>query len=157
MCWKTKTRCNNYTNALRYFIHQDISDFQVKLSSRTRTMPCIIDKWKMCTSGEQMKFVHCFIINVGMLSQPEVWKTRKSGSGSGTGTGQINECFKLGSVIRINTPPPVSTFLARWMMMIHGALLRKGTSTKSIVVIIFSVKLSLGSCSYYIKHVCFCL
>ena len=48
----------------------DISDFQVKLSSKTRTMPCIIDKWKMCTSGEQMKFVDCFIINVGMLWQP---------------------------------------------------------------------------------------
>ena len=62
---------------------------------------------------------------------------------SRTGTGQINECFKLGSVIRINTSPPFSTFLARWMM-IGGALLRKGTSTKNIVVIIFSVKLSLG-------------
>ena len=51
-------------------IKLDISDFQVKLSSKTRTMPCIIDKWKLCTSGEQMKLVDLFIINVGMLSQP---------------------------------------------------------------------------------------
>ena len=54
------------------------------------------------------------------------------GTGTGTGTGQINECFKLGSVIRINTPPPFSTFIARWMM-ICGALLRKGTSAKNKV------------------------
>ena len=42
-----------------------------------------------------------------------VWKTRKSGSG--TGTGEINEWFKLGSMIDINTLPPLSAFLARWM------------------------------------------
>ena len=36
----------------------------------------------------------------------------------GTGTGEINECFKLGSMININTPPPFSTFLARWMMVL---------------------------------------
>ena len=33
---------------------------------------------------------------------------------SGTGTGEINEWFKLGSMIDINTPP-FSAFLARWM------------------------------------------
>ena len=38
-----------------------------------------------------------------------------SGTGTGTGTGEINEWFKLGSMIDINTPPPFSTFLARWM------------------------------------------
>ena len=43
-----------------------------------------------------------------------VWKTRKSG----IRTGEINECFKLGSMININTPPPFSTFLARWMMVL---------------------------------------
>ena len=61
----------------------------------------------------------------------------ESGTGSGTtsGTGHINECFKLESVIDINTPPPFSAFLARWMI-IRGALLRKGTSTKNIIVII---------------------
>ena len=49
-----------------------------------------------------------------------VWKIRKSGSGTGTGTGtgEINECFKLRSMININTPPPFSTFLARWMMVL---------------------------------------
>ena len=49
---------------------------------------------------------------------PGVWKSRKSGSGTGTGTGEINECFKLGSMININTPPPFSTFFARWMMVL---------------------------------------
>ena len=73
-----------------------------------------------------------------------VWKTRKSGSGTGTGTGngtgigEINECFKLGSMIHIKTPPPFSAFLARWMT-IRGTLLRKGTCTQNIVVtILFS-------------------
>ena len=32
-----------------------------------------------------------------------------------SGTGEINEWFKLGSMIDINTPPPLSAFLARWM------------------------------------------
>ena len=36
-------------------------------------------------------------------------------SGTGTGTGEINEWFKLGSMIDINTPPLLSAFLARWM------------------------------------------
>ena len=40
-----------------------------------------------------------------------------TGTGTGTGTGEINECFKLGSMININTSPPFSTFLARWMMI----------------------------------------
>ena len=39
----------------------------------------------------------------------------ESGTGTGTGTGEINEWFKLGSMIDINTPPPLSAFLARWM------------------------------------------
>ena len=33
------------------------------------------------------------------------------------GTGQINECFKLGSMTDINTPSTFSAFLARWMMV----------------------------------------
>ena len=67
-----------------------------------------------------------------------VWKTRKSGSGGGNenGNGQMRECFKLGSMIGINSPPPFSVFVARWMM-IRGALSRKGTSTNEY-------KLSLG-------------
>ena len=60
-----------------------------------------------------------------------------SGTGTGTGIGEINECFKLGSMIDINTPPPFSAFLARWMV-IRGALLRKGTNSKNIAVIILS-------------------
>lgn len=33
-------------------------------------MPCIIDKLAMCTSSEEeMKFIDCFIIDIGMLSQ----------------------------------------------------------------------------------------
>ena len=40
-------------------------------------------------------------------------ETRKSGTG--TGNGEINEWFKLGSMIDINTPPPLAAFLARWM------------------------------------------
>ena len=42
----------------------------------------------------------------------------ESGIGTGTGDGEINECFKLGSMININTPPLLSTFLARWMMVL---------------------------------------
>ena len=42
--------------------------------------------------------------------------------------GEINECFKLGSMIHIKTPPPFSAFLARWMT-IRGTLSRKGTCT----------------------------
>ena len=34
------------------------------------TMPRIIDKLTMCTSGEEMKFIDCFIIDIEMLSQP---------------------------------------------------------------------------------------
>ena len=49
-------------------------------------------------------------------------------SGTGTGIGEINECFKLGSMIHIKTPPPFSVFLARWMT-IRGTLSRKGTCT----------------------------
>ena len=54
-----------------------------------------------------------------------------------------NEWFKLGSMIDINTPPPFSAFLARWMM-INGALLRKGTSIKNIVVIILFSYIEFG-------------
>ena len=43
---------------------------------------------------------------------------REPESGIGTGTMEINECFKLGSMININTPPLLSTFLARWMMVL---------------------------------------
>ena len=71
----------------------------------------------------------------GRMENMEI-RNPESGTGTGTGMGQINECFKLGSVIRINTPPPFSTFIARWMI-IRGALLKKGTTTKNIVVIIF--------------------
>ena len=42
---------------------------------------------------------------------------RNPESGTGTGTGQITECFKLGSITDINTPPTFSAFLARWMMV----------------------------------------
>ena len=50
------------------------------------------------------------------------WAYGKSGnpdpeSETGTGIRQINECFKLGSMTDINTPPPFSPFLARWMMI----------------------------------------
>ena len=71
----------------------------------------------------------------------------ESGTGTGTGTGtrigEINECFKLGSMSDIKTPPPFSAFLARWMMT-RGALLSKGTSTKNIVVIILFSQIELG-------------
>ena len=50
------------------------------------------------------------------------------------GTRQINEWFKLRNIIDINTPPPFSAFLVKWMI-IYGALLRKGTSTQGIVLI----------------------
>ena len=43
---------------------------------------------------------------------------RNPESGTGTRTGEINECFKLGSMININTTFPFSTFLARWMMVL---------------------------------------
>ena len=46
-------------------------------------------------------------------------------------------------MIDINTPPPFSAFLARWIM-IHGALLRKGTSIKNIVVIILFSYIEFG-------------
>ena len=46
---------------------------------------------------------------------PEPEPESGTGTGTGTGTGEINEWFKLGSMIDINTPPPFSTFLARWM------------------------------------------
>lgn len=39
-----------------------------------------------------------------------VWKTRKSTTG--TRTPKIYECFKYGSLININPPPPLSAFLA---------------------------------------------
>ena len=39
----------------------------------------------------------------------------ESGSGTGTRIGEINECFKLGSMSDIKTPPPFSAILARWM------------------------------------------
>ena len=37
-----------------------------------------------------------------------------------SGTRQINERFKLRNMIDINTPPPFSAFLTRWMI-IYGA------------------------------------
>ena len=86
-------------------------------------------------------FPFWYIIRIMVMG---VWKIRKSGiwnldpeswSGTGTRIGEINECFKLGSMIHIKPPPPFSAFLARWMT-IRRALLRKGTSTKNIVVII---------------------
>jgi len=73
-----------------------------------------------------------------------VWKIWKSGTGTGTGdgtltgtlTGKINECFQYGSMIDFDPFPPFSAF-ARWMT--RGALLRKGISTKNLVLtIIFS-------------------
>ena len=60
--------------------------------------------------------------------EPEPESGTGTGTGNGTGIGEINECFKLGSMIHIKTPPPFSAFLARWMM-IRGTLLRKGTCT----------------------------
>ena len=60
--------------------------------------------------------------------EPEPESGTGTGNGNGTGIGEINECFKLGSMIHIKTPPPFSAFLARWMM-IRGTLLRKGTCT----------------------------
>ena len=61
----------------------------------------------------------------GRMENTEIWNPDpESGTGTGTGTGQINECFKLGGVIRINSTPPYSTFITTWMM-ICGALLRK--------------------------------
>ena len=57
----------------------------------------------------------------GRMENPEIrirnWNRNpepESGTGTGTGTGEINEWFKLGSMININTPP-FSAFLARWM------------------------------------------
>ena len=32
-----------------------------------------------------------------------------TGTGNGTGFGEINDCFKLGSMIHIKTPPPFSS------------------------------------------------
>ena len=50
------------------------------------------------------------------MENPEIWiRNRNPESGTGTGTGEINEWFKLGSMIDINTPPPFSVFLVRWM------------------------------------------
>ena len=46
---------------------------------------------------------------------PEPEPESGTGTGTGTGTGEINEWFKLGSMIDINTPPLLSAFLARWM------------------------------------------
>ena len=75
-----------------------------------------------------------------------IWNPElESGSGNRTrmGIGQINKCFRLGTMIHINTPPPFSAFLARWMMM-RRALLRKGRSTKNIVVIILFSWIEFG-------------
>ena len=49
----------------------------------------------------------------------KTWRMEKWNPESGTGTGQINEWFKLGSIIGIdiNTPTPFSAFLARWMII----------------------------------------
>ena len=47
--------------------------------------------------------------------EPEPEPEPELESGTGTGTGEINEWFKLGSMIDINTPPPLSAFFARWM------------------------------------------
>ena len=33
-------------------------------------MPLFFDKLIMCASGEEMKFIDCFTIDIGMLSQP---------------------------------------------------------------------------------------
>jgi len=57
----------------------------------------------------------------------------------GIGTGKINGCFiKYGSMIDIDPPPPPFSAFARWLT--RGALLRKGTSTKNVVLtIIFSL------------------
>ena len=69
------------------------------------------------------------------MENPEIRKPETgTGNGIGNGKGQINQCFKLGSMIN-NAYPPFSAFLARWMI-IRRALLRKGTSTKNIEVII---------------------
>ena len=46
---------------------------------------------------------------------PEPEPESGTGTGTGTGTGEINEWFKLESMIDINTLPPLSAFLARWM------------------------------------------
>ena len=59
---------------------------------------------------------------------PEPESGTGTGPGPGNGIGEINECFKLGIMIHIKTPPPFSAFLARWMT-IRGTLLRKGTCT----------------------------
>ena len=48
---------------------------------------------------------------------PEPEPESGTGTGTGTGTGEINEWFKLGSMIDINTPPPFFAFFARWMMI----------------------------------------
>ena len=66
--------------------------------------------------------------NLDPEPEPESGTGTGTGTGNGTGIGEINECFKLGSMIHIKTPPPFSAFLARWMM-IRGTLLRKGTCT----------------------------
>ena len=54
----------------------------------------------------------CFVyVRIHRPNCEGVWKTRKSGIRNpecGTRTGQINEYFKLGSMIGINTPLPFS-------------------------------------------------
>ena len=71
--------------------------------------------------------IHMFISGIWKTRKSGIWNL-ESGTGTGTGIGEINECFKSGSMIHIKTPPPFSAFLARWMT-IHRPLLRKGTST----------------------------
>ena len=69
---------------------------------------------------------------MGRMENPDPEPEPESGTGTGTetgtGIGEINECFKLGSIIHIKIPPAFSAFLARWMT-ISGTLLRKGTCT----------------------------
>ena len=91
-------------------------------------LDCIEVKGDSGTRNEKKRIILCCFLpprwntlrfTQATVLKPGVWKTQKSGSATGTGTatgtGEINEWFKLGSMIDINTPPPLSAFLARWM------------------------------------------
>lgn len=68
-------------------------------------------KDKSCSSG------CCGIIGIipWRLKGNVKGRMEKPKSEKGTEIRQINEWFKLGGMIDINTPHPFSAFLARWM------------------------------------------
>ena len=102
-----------------HHIHQSVQNWHLitkvgyNKSKISGSRQCILGQAKLVMVLVQLTLCKIIMHDLSIYFRG-VWKTRKSVTG--TGTGEINEWFKLRSMIDINTPPPFSAFLARLMM-----------------------------------------